>query len=157
MVPPPTERTHPPNSKAAEIHVKIILLNKAILHGGNAEVDAMMLEEWQPVPDKKPSQCLYGLGPDTVKEPGNPHLAAVLFFLLTHVEATGFESSYQENSRRERRMYAFADSLLIMYIITLHCQGLRFAPLCKRVRRSIVHRLTALFRLKSYLSASILE
>lgn len=117
----------------------------------------MMLEEWQPVPDKKPSQCLYGLGPDTVKEPGNPHLAAVLFFLLTHVEATGFESSYQENSRRERRMYAFADSLLIMYIITLHCQGLRFAPLCKRVRRSIVHRLTALFRLKSYLSASILE
>lgn len=49
MVPPPAERTHPPNSKAAEIHVKIILLNKVILHGGSADVDAMMLEERQPI------------------------------------------------------------------------------------------------------------
>ena len=47
-------------------------------------------------------------GPDTVKELDNRHLAAVVFFLLTHVEATGIESSYQENSRRERRMCAFA-------------------------------------------------
>lgn len=32
-----------PNSKAAEIQGKISVLNKVILHGGNAEVDALML------------------------------------------------------------------------------------------------------------------
>ena len=52
--------------KASKIHTKIILLNKAMLH------------ERKPIPESKLFECLYGLGPETVKELGNPYLTGFL-------------------------------------------------------------------------------
>lgn len=76
-----------PNTAASKIHTRISLLNKFILHGGNAEVDSLMFHERRPVQEIAPFQCLYGLGPDLIKELGNSYPpTAVLFLLLTHVQ-----------------------------------------------------------------------
>ena len=95
-----------PNSKAAEIQGKISALNQVILHGGNAEVDALMLHERQPIPESKPFECLYGLRPETVRELGNPHLAAVFFFLLTHSNLSVERLPQCHRSSQHRRLGA---------------------------------------------------
>jgi hypothetical protein len=74
-----------PVSPVSKVHARISSLNKYILHGGNAEVDALMFVERHPIEEIAPFQHLYGLEPDLVKKLGNSYSpTAVLFLLLTH-------------------------------------------------------------------------
>ena len=65
----------------SEIRSRISQLNRSILHGGLAEIDALMFQERRPVEELPDFEHLYGLGPSAIIEIGKSHYpSAILYY-----------------------------------------------------------------------------